>query len=555
MNSNYSKRSLYLLITLTLGLRINVSADTQSLNETTDGITFTQGVFYPTHSIQGMVYNTQTQSYQMPPSGSGETGGGAPQTQSLPDPEPLLNEYNSYTTVEAKKAYFAGLLSPQKASLFGELSSEDQAQMMGSFAFDTSSHEAFSTSKGLLKDFLSQLPSGEAGPALNMLDPYAGRVYIGAPDYYGSTTYGPLQGLDLSGLNLTGLVTTGKKFDDTNLSGTTGFTASMFNEASGYFQRANLSGLNLSGYDFTGKAITSANLANSNITGTQLAQVANQNPNGNWSDWYRNLNLSGVQTLGDWDTTGRDLTWIDFTGSNISTAQISAANNIDYSDFSGVNLSGLNLQGKGITGTSFSGALNFDSSALNNADNLERINLAGLNLNAWNTTGKNLESFNLSGSTITMAQLEATRGRWGNTSEGLVQANLSNMDLTGLNTSGKSLGSVNFVGSTISVAQLNNAQSITYANLSGTSPTNKRDLTGLELTAKGVPVNLANTTITPEQLVQASNWTPSYMGSGGPSTWIDLRGTGITKAQLTSALETAGRTGDPNMNPDWVIYE
>lgn len=381
----------------------------EAIEETTGGITLTEGVFYPTYSIEGMVYNSETKSYQMPTDSNQGGSGGQLQTNSLPDPAPLLNEYNSYTTIEAKKAYFAGLLSPQKASLFGELNSEEQDQMIDSFTFDTTNQTAFDTAKNSLRGFLEQLPAGEVGPALNMLDPYTGRVYIGAPSYYGSKTYGPLEAIDLSGLNLAGLDTTNKSLAQTNFVGST-ITAEQLNGAyvaqpthnngmNSALYGVNLSGLNLIGLDLANKWLGSINLANSNITANQINSAGNIN----------NSNLSGLNLLG-MNTASKDLGGINFTNANITTEQLNASTSYANAVLTGIDLTGLNTTGKSLWGVNFVGT-NITVDQLNASNDIGSSNLSGRDLTNLNMTGKTLSGINLQNTNITPEQL-VTASTW-----------------------------------------------------------------------------------------------------------------------------------------------
>jgi len=109
------------LAMLTLCVNASIAQiDTNAISETTDGLTFTDGVFYPSYSIQGMTYNTETKSYQPPaPTTSGSSGGGSGGGSGL--------------TLEQQQALYADYTNSGDQASF--LSSKTPAELAGLFQY------------------------------------------------------------------------------------------------------------------------------------------------------------------------------------------------------------------------------------------------------------------------------------------------------------------------------------------------------------------------------------------------------------------------------------
>lgn len=421
-----------------------LAQDSNNVTELTDGLTFTDGVFYPTFSIQGMTYNPQTKSYEV---AIGSPSGGS---TALPDPAPFLAAYNALGTLGEKKSYFSSLSTAERASLFGELSSEDKPQMLETFN-DLSSSPAYYQGKTGLSAFLSVLPAGQAGAALNLMQKFEGVVYPGAPDYYGSTMWDPYEDLNLSGVNLVGWNPALRSLKNTNLAGSTGFTASMFNDLAAV-DGIGLAGFDLTGFNFGLKNLYNAKFNNSNITVDQLNSAA--------SITY--ANLSGVQTLAGWDSTGKSLAGVNFVGSNVEVQTLNSSIGFAAANLSGRNLTGLVTTGKSIAGANFSGS-NISVAQIQSSSDWSWADLSGLDLTGLDTVGRRLNGINFSGSTISVSQL--------NNAMSIDSANLSGRDLIGLETTNKWLMHNNFSNSNITINQLMQAFAISGVNLVGTGIT------------------------------------------------------------------------------------
>lgn len=127
-----SKIFLITLANLSVGLYA-YGQEEPSLEEfavgTTDGITFTEGTYYPTYSIQGMEYDPELKAYvPMPTEGSGESG---PQTNSGVPPAPSGEELiGAYRTAEDRVGYFAGLAAPSQAAAFSAATAGERTAIL-----------------------------------------------------------------------------------------------------------------------------------------------------------------------------------------------------------------------------------------------------------------------------------------------------------------------------------------------------------------------------------------------------------------------------------------
>jgi len=216
-----------------------------------EGLTLTGGVFYPTHSIQGMVYDPQVGGYQI--STSTQTN--------LPDPAPLLEQYN---LAEDKVDYFLSLSPEEQASLWRSLEWGQQMPSYGDYKhvllynlLGGMDGAGSWYGAGAFRDFLANLPSGEAGPALGEVNSYLVDNQLGS-----------VANMDLSDLDLTGLNTAGVDFGGTNLVGTL-LSSAQLNAAYSYAW-ANMSGRNFEGFAPAGKSLIGCDLSGSNITIAQI---------------------------------------------------------------------------------------------------------------------------------------------------------------------------------------------------------------------------------------------------------------------------------------------
>lgn len=317
----------------------------QTLTETVDGLTFTDGVFYPTYSIQGMTYNSETQSYQMPPMSSNSEGGGGGGGGGT-DPATLFTAFNE---AGSKASYFQQLSDVDKAGLFsyspaqGGPTTEDKNLMVDSFVYDPAllstyagADDPYIAKRAELQGFLDALTDdAKFVEALNLRDQVMGKVYPGAPDYYGSFGWGGLEKLDLSGRNLSGLNVSGKDIRGANLSESTGI-ASTLHLASNLFS-VNLSNSDLTGFQTSGKNLNQIDLSGSTITSQQLQDASLIR-----AIKLRNTNLTGFSFLTA-NGNAREISGVDFTGSTGLTVQqfLPAANASGF--FGGVNLTGTGI--------------------------------------------------------------------------------------------------------------------------------------------------------------------------------------------------------------------
>lgn len=112
-------KALLTLFISGLLLHPTISLGEDAVNGTTDGLTLTQGVFYPSHSIQGMTYNPTTQSYGMPSSGQTPEGeGSSGLVANGLSQEEQTQLYNDYTNAADKPTYLAQRTPEELSGLF-----------------------------------------------------------------------------------------------------------------------------------------------------------------------------------------------------------------------------------------------------------------------------------------------------------------------------------------------------------------------------------------------------------------------------------------------------
>jgi len=166
--------------------------------------------------------------------------------------------------------------------------------------------------------------------------------------------------------------------------------------------------------------------------------------------------------------SNNDLAAVNPILTNLPSGEAGAALNsmgtdlVSYLDLSGLNLSGWDTTGKNLFFVNFAGS-NVTAEQLNGTSMLDGVNLSGLDLTGWVTTGKSLGQVNLVGSNVTAEQLNAARD--------IYIANLSGLNLSGWDMAGKSLWQVNLSSSNVTSTQLNEASDIRYVILSGTGIT------------------------------------------------------------------------------------
>lgn len=339
----------WLIIFLTIGIAQKGFSQIESENvqDIAGGLSFNDGVFYPTHSIQGMVYNEETKSYENPPTGP-----------NLPDSTPLLS---AYSTASNKRVYLGTLTSAEKASMALASDGEQANEILKTITvpfddWNTSDpdYSAKLTQARLdLEGLLRALPSNEVANVINKMIPFEGAVFPGAPWYYGKNNWNTVQGVNLSGLNLQGVSFLGHNMAGVNLAGTTGITGAQM-EASGYrssssspmyYSQANLSGLNLVGFVTSGRAFSNVNFVGSTLNGTQAMQAGD----------ISTANLSGLNMTGatGFNSTLRGVNFQNATG---LTAE-AIASSLRIANYPGETIPHLNLRGTGITKAALDAAI------------------------------------------------------------------------------------------------------------------------------------------------------------------------------------------------------
>lgn len=228
--------------------------------------------------------------------------------------------------------------------------------------------------------------------------------------------------------------------------------------------------------------------------------------------------------VGQTDLTGWEnpnLNYFPVNESNLTWDQINSASNYNQANLAGMDVSNLQTSGKSLFGVNLENTT-ITGAQLNAANNIEAVNLQGTNIAGFTANGKSIFNINFNNvEGITAANL--------NGSTRYQAANFGNLDMTGfappINADFYQTDfskTTNFQGS-----MLNNANSIQSSNLTG------KNLTGFNPAGKNLyRAKLTNTTgLTAAQVASASN-----------IRYLNLQGTGITKAQLETALVAAGKS-------------
>jgi uncharacterized protein YjbI with pentapeptide repeats len=284
-----------------------VSVYTQQAEDLMRGMTFIDGQFVATHTLDDSSSATASSTVL-----------GYPDASHLPDSAPLLSAFNAlefdannvYAWMEGQGLtegyegaivaegytdpaldYFMGLAPLEQASLYRALVEEDPLEAVvllrllsgTKFLNPDWLSGAIDYPHDPVSDLLKALPSGEAGAALNAV----------------TLPWGVYAQMDLSGLNLTGWDTAGKNLGSHNLTGSN-VTVEQLNAASTILG-TNLSGLNLSGLVLTGKSVQNINFSDTNVTAEQI----------NGAAWIIGANLSGTGiTRADLEASGKWAEWM-----------------------------------------------------------------------------------------------------------------------------------------------------------------------------------------------------------------------------------------------------
>lgn len=157
------------------------------------------------------------------------------------------------------------------------------------------------------------------------------------------------------------------------------------------------------------------------------------------------------------------------------------------------------------------------------SDAFEYVVLSGLNLTGWDPINKTLEGVDFTNTNVSVSQLNSPSNFTGVDFPyvNIVNANLSYLNLAGLITSNRYLDGVNFTGATISVTQLNQSRGYAGAKLTG------RNLSGLSLSNK----SLAGTDFS-----GSTNLSASVIAQTVNLRGLKLTGTGVTRTALQNAL-------------------
>ena len=311
----------------------------------------------------------------------------------------------------------------------------------------------------------------------------------------------------LAGVDLSEFDPTGKDLGGGDFSGALGLTGEKLNSAAG-LGASNLSGLDLTGFDPTGKYLEGIDFTGTTgLTGAQFSSATS----------IRGSNLSGLVLA---DFTPHDLQNTTLSGATFSGSSLNGVTEMRWSNLSGTDLAGFNPSGKDLWGVNLSGATGITGAQLNQASNLFATDLSRVDLTGFTPTNKDLRYVNLTGATnLTGSQLN------GATNFGF--SNLSGLDLTGFNPTGKSFYGANLSGTSgISGTNLSGGSDFSLANLSRMNLSN--------FTPAGKSLRSAN-------LNGASGLTAASLAQATSIAHTDLRGTGITRAQLDAALAAAGK--------------
>lgn len=137
----------------------------------------------------------------------------------------------------------------------------------------------------------------------------------------------------------------------------------------------------------------------SNITGAQLNAATGISA-------VSGANLTGTNLTG-WNTSGKYLSSVNFTGSNITVAQLNASGAMNSANFTGLNLTGFAPTNKNILGANFSNVTGLTAAAIASASDIRTINLTGTGITkaqleaALISVGKNPASAQYNTSSIT----------------------------------------------------------------------------------------------------------------------------------------------------------
>jgi len=329
-----------------------------------------------------------------------------------------------------------------------------------------------------------------------------------------------------------------------------------------------LAQMDFSNIDLTNRSLSNMVLTGSNITGEQINQAVG----------ITNANLSGLNLSG-LSLAGKSAQGVNFAGATgITAAEILVSPNVQSANLSGLDFTGANLSGKVLTNTRISGASNLTGAQFNGVANVRGAVLEGLDLSGWTTplyTGDwNTAVASLANSIVNTNIMNSQLSRNANLNgvdlgfwrpNGIFGVNLAGVkNFTGANITnhiywGTDMGTTdmtgyNFTGRTIAGdfrnvknmtgADLNRAGSLIHAGIFSTNLSG-RDLTGWQPTYDIRNANLSNTTgITAQSIATATN-----------ITGINLRGTGISKAQLDAALTAAGKNpATGNFNTSTISF-
>lgn len=282
---------------------------------------------------------------------------------------------------------------------------------------------------------------------------------------------------------------------------------------------------------FINEVIAALNTANKSSYANDVLTSAIQGSAS--SDTLPNLDFSS------WDPTGQNISCYNtrLADTNISLDQLTQANQIYGIDLSGIDLTGFetdNLTGCNFSNTNVTGAQisnqgkNFNGGKTYlSGDNLAGTNLAGLDVTGGSIT--NISFSQVSG--ITGANLKnATTFR---------NNQLGTLDMTGFSTAANAnLDGTNFSQVTnLNASSLNNAGQYQYASFSGQNMTGFNANNGKYLYG----ANFEN----------ATGLTAAALANAGGLNTVNLKGTGISKAQMTAALQALGKqttSGLTNVN-------
>lgn len=297
------------------------------LEETTGGLTFTDGVFYPTHSIQGMVYNTNSQSYQLPPSSGGSSGANTPYTPifNINDPSAVSAAIANLGNVREDSATYTDYIKSLSAALDapGADTAAIQAALFAELKDAVTSPLTNTSNKGndwskvdLTGKFIWGYNFQGSGMTGTQLNAGANLIYA-----------------NLSGLDLAGLDWSTKSIQGVNFAGVTGLNVASINASTGSYAQAKFIDVDLTGFNPVGKDIMSVYF--DGVTGANFAGVANPwNPTDTIPQTFINSDASTLEIAGK-----------SLQGRNFSNSTGLTAEKIASAGYA----SNCNLTGTGIT--------------------------------------------------------------------------------------------------------------------------------------------------------------------------------------------------------------